>query len=306
MAIALLKNPDERNDPPRPLMEHFYALRDMLVFMVVSWVICFTIAAFNSRTVMGWLQAPVIQYCDAQEAERRVEAAASTNAVAAAETNAVASSVALAPAEGAPAEKPPRRTMRGEGWQLSIEGLDVTAGISTAITIGIWGGTALSFPLLAFAVLRFIFPALTRREKLIILSFLVAGTVLFVGGVGLAYSQTLPMLVSTFMSVNAWMGLEVNTLRIDGYIPLVLKTIIAFGLVFQIPLLLFVLGWFGIVTSETLRHARRWAIVIIFTLAMVLTPPDPMSQIIMAIPLCLMYEAAVWAVWLKERLAHKT
>lgn len=48
MAIALLKNPDERNDPPRPLMEHFYALRDMLVFMVVSWVICFTIAAFNS------------------------------------------------------------------------------------------------------------------------------------------------------------------------------------------------------------------------------------------------------------------
>ncbi len=306
MAIALLKNPDERNDPPRPLLEHFYALRDMFVFMVVSWVICFTIAAFNSRTVMGWLQAPVIQYCDAQEAERRVEAAASTNAVAAAETNAVVSSVAPAPAEGASAEKPPRRTMRVKDWQLSIEGLDVTAGISTAITIGIWGGTALSFPLLAFAVLRFIFPALTRREKLIILSFLVAGTVLFVGGVGLAYSQTLPMLVSTFMSVNAWMGLEVNTLRIDGYIPLVLKTIIAFGLVFQIPLLLFVLGWFGIVTSETLRHARRWAIVIIFTLAMVLTPPDPMSQIIMAIPLCLMYEAAVWAVWLKERLAHKT
>ena len=113
------------------------------------------------------------------------------------------------------------------------------------------------------------------------------------------------MLVSTFMSVNAWMGLEVNTLRIDGYIPLVLKTIIAFGLVFQVPLLLFVLGWFGIITSETLRNTRRWAIVIIFILAMVLTPPDPMSQIIMAIPLCLMYEAAVWAVWLKERLSRR-
>ena len=306
MAIALLKNPDERNDPPRPLMEHFYALRDMFVFMVVSWVICFTIAAFNSRTVMGWLQAPVIQYCDAQEAEHRAEAAAATNAVAVAATNAVPVAAAATPAEAAPAaDAAPKRTVRGEGWQLSIEGLDVTAGISTAITIGIWGGTALSFPLLAFAILRFIFPALTRREKFIILSFLVAGTVLFVGGVGLAYSQTLPMLVSTFMSVNAWMGLEVNTLRIDGYIPLVLKTIIAFGLVFQVPLLLFVLGWFGIITSETLRNTRRWAIVIIFILAMVLTPPDPMSQIIMAIPLCLMYEAAVWAVWLKERLSRR-
>ena len=152
MAIALLKNPDERNDPPRPLMEHFYALRDMFVFMVVSWVICFTIAAFNSRTVMGWLQAPVIQYCDAQEAERRAEAAAATNAVAVVATNAVAVvatnavpvAAVAAPAEAAPAaDAAPKRTMRGEGWQLSIEGLDVTAGISTAITIGIWGGTTL-------------------------------------------------------------------------------------------------------------------------------------------------------------------
>ena len=310
MAIALIKNPDERNDPPRPLMEHFYALRDMFVFMAVSWVICFMVAAFSSRIVMEWLQAPVVQYCDEQEAARRAEEEAAAtpapDAAANAVTNAVTNVAAVAATDtSAVPEKPAKRTMRGKGWQLNIEGLDVTAGITTAITIGIWGGTALSFPLLAFAILRFIFPALTRREKFIILSFLVAGTVLFVGGVGLAYSQTLPMLVSTFMSVNAWMGLEVNTLRIDGYIPLVLKTIIAFGLVFQIPLLLFVLGWFGIITSETLRNTRRWAIVIIFILAMVLTPPDPMSQIIMAIPLCLMYEAAVWAVWLKERLSRR-
>ena len=309
MAIALIKNPDERNDPPRPLMEHFYALRDMFVFMAVSWVVCFTVAAFNSRMVMEWLQAPVIQYCDEQEAAHRAEEEAAATLASGAATNAAANAsanvAAAVPDARAASEKPRKRTMRGKDWQLNIEGLDVTAGITTAITIGIWGGTALSFPLLAFAVLRFIFPALTRREKIVILSFLVAGTVLFVGGVGLAYTQTLPMLVSTFMSVNGWMGLEVNTLRIDGYIPLVLKTIIAFGLVFQIPLLLFVLGWFGIITSQTLRNTRRWAIVIIFTLAMVLTPPDPMSQIIMAIPLCLMYEAAVWAVWVKERLSRR-
>jgi sec-independent protein translocase protein TatC len=79
-------------------------------------------------------------------------------------------------------------------------------------------------------------------------------------------------------------------------------TIIAFGLVFQLPLVLFVLGWFGIVTSEGLRARRRGAIVLSFVVAMFLTPPDPMSQLIMAIPLCLLYELSVWAVWIRERM----
>ena len=81
-----------------------------------------------------------------------------------------------------------------------------------------------------------------------------------------------------------------------------LRTIIAFGLVFQIPLLLFVLGWLGVVTSDTLRSFRKFAIVIAFFLGMALTPPDPMSQIMMALPLCLFYEMSVWGVWLKEKL----
>ena len=77
--------------------------------------------------------------------------------------------------------------------------------------------------------------------------------------------------------------------------------IVAFGLVFQVPLILFVLGCFGIVTSRGLREKRRISIVVSFVLAMVLTPPDPMSQIVMALPLCILYEAAIWAIWLKEK-----
>ena len=80
-----------------------------------------------------------------------------------------------------------------------------------------------------------------------------------------------------------------------------LKTIIAFGLVFQLPLIIFVLGWFGVVTSKGLRDKRRIAIVMSFVLAMFLTPPDPMSQIFMAVPLCLLYELSIWMVWLKEK-----
>ena len=251
MAISLLKDPDARNDPPRPLLEHLLALRDMLVFGAVAWAICAVVAGCCTPWILEWLKSPA-----------------------------------------------------GESEEL-LQGLDLTTGVSTIISIAGWGGTALAFPFIMYAILRFIFPALTNREKVVLMSILVAGSGFFLVGLGVAYAKTLPMVVRAFRAINEWCGIPSTIIRLEGYISIVLKTIIAFGLVFQIPLLLFVLGWFGIITSQTLRNTRRWAIVIIFTLAMVLTPPDPMSQIIMAIPLCLMYEAAVWAVWVKERLSRR-
>ena len=86
----------------------------------------------------------------------------------------------------------------------------------------------------------------------------------------------------------------------------ILKLVLAFGLVFQIPLVLFILGWMGVITSETLISFRRFAIVIAFFLGMVLTPPDPMSQLIMAIPLCLFYELCIWGVKAKEVISAKS
>jgi sec-independent protein translocase protein TatC len=71
--------------------------------------------------------------------------------------------------------------------------------------------------------------------------------------------------------------------------------------VFQLPLIIFVLGWFGVISSQGLREKRRVAIVLSFVMSMFLTPPDPMSQMFMAIPLCLLYELSIWAVWIKEK-----
>lgn len=247
MAISFIKNPDMRDDPPKPLLEHLLALRDMLIFGAVAWIICAIIAGCCTPFIMQWLKSPA-----------------------------------------------------GNDGKL-LQGLDLTSGVSAIISIAGWGGTALSFPFLVYALLRFVFPALTNREKFLILTILVVGSLFFLGGVAIAYAKTLPLVVSAFQAINSWVGFDMEILRIENYISIVLKTIIAFGVVFQLPIILFVLGWFGIISSSGLREKRRVAIVLSFVIAMFLTPPDPMSQLFMAIPLCLLYEFSIWLIWLKEK-----
>jgi sec-independent protein translocase protein TatC len=188
-----------------------------------------------------------------------------------------------------------------DAGKIKIVSLNLTGGFSQIMSIGMWGGTALAFPAVMYFVLRFVFPALTRREKVAILFFLLAGTAFFAVGVGFAYGQLAPNVVRFFDVVNQWVGLSVTEVQIENYVPLIMKLILAFGLVFQIPLILFVLGWLGVITSDTLRRYRRFAIVLAFVMGMALTPPDPMSQLLMAVPLCLLYEASIWGIWLKEK-----
>ena len=247
MAIDLIAKPDERNDPPRPLLEHLLALRDMLVFAAVSWACGVVVAGVFAPQILEFLKAPAAEFKDL----------------------------------------------------LQVVGM--TAPFDVWMSIAAWGGTVLSFPLVSVAVLRFVFPALTNREKLVILCGISFGTALFLAGAVLAYGKTLPLVVVAFRQIGRWMGIEQQIITIDTYIPIVLKLIVAFGLVFQMPLIIFVLGCFGMVTSQALREKRRIAIVVAFVLSMFLTPPDPMSQIVMAVPLCLLYEISIWAVWLREK-----
>ena len=187
-----------------------------------------------------------------------------------------------------------------ETGNFEIVSMNITGGFSQIMSIAMWGGTALSFPFVMYFILRFVFPALTKREKIAILFFLLAGTLFFGVGVSFAYGQLAPNVVRFFNIVNSWVGLSVTKVQIENYVPLILKLILAFGLVFQVPLILFVLGWLGVISSDSLRRWRRFAIVLAFFLGMVLTPPDPMSQILMAVPLILLYELSVWGVYFKE------
>ena len=196
MAIDLIAKPDERNDPPRPLLEHLLALRDMLVFAAVSWACGVVVAGVFAPQILELLKAPAAEFNDL----------------------------------------------------LQVVGM--TAPFDVWMSIAAWGGTVLSFPLVSFAVLRFVFPALTNREKLVILCGISFGTVLFLAGAVLAYGKTLPLVVVAFRQIGRWMGIEQQIITIDTYIPIVLKLIVAFGLVFQMPLIIFVLGRSEEHTSE--------------------------------------------------------
>jgi sec-independent protein translocase protein TatC len=186
-------------------------------------------------------------------------------------------------------------------YQNSIQGLTLTIGFDLLFKIMLWGGTTLSLPFLFFYLSRFIFPGLKRSEQTLIIFCLITATVLFVGGVWMAYAATLKVAFRVFQQVNAWMHIPVSILTLNEYAGIVMKTIIAFGLAFQLPLLLLALGWIGVISSKSLVAKRRLAIVIIFVISMVLTPPDPVSQIVMAIPMCLLYEVCIWLIRLREK-----
>ena len=199
----------------------------------------------------------------------------------------------------------PLRAAGLEEQGVSVQGLEVGTGFSLFMTTMLWGGTIVALPALLYFIARFVFPGLRRHERNLILFTLGAGVFLFLGGVWLCFSFTLRLALEALLALNAWMHVPVTILQADAYIAFVLKVLLAFGLAFQFPLVLLALGWLGIIRAETLRARRGAAIILIFVVAMFLTPPDPLSQIVMAVPMCVLYELTIWLVRLRERLADE-
>ena len=174
------------------------------------------------------------------------------------------------------------------------------------VKIGMFGGLCLAFPFIAAQIWMFIAPGLYKHERNAFLPFLLATPFCFIAGAAFAYYVLLPYAIHFFLGfqtggeLSGALGIQLQA-KVSEYLDLVMKLLFAFGFAFQLPVLLSLLGKVGIVTSAQLRSARRFAIVGMTAVAAVITPPDPVSMMALAVPMCLLYEVSVWLVVMIER-----
>ncbi len=176
----------------------------------------------------------------------------------------------------------------------------------THIKLAAFAGIVVAFPIIAWQLYRFVAPGLYKKERNAFLPFLIASPVLFLLGAALVYYVMLPFVLwfSLSQQINGDGVKVVLQTRVSEYLTLVTTLLLVFGLSFQLPVVLSLGGLAGLVTSTMLRVGRRYAIVAVFVVAAVVTPPDPISQISLAVPLCLLFEVSILCVRLIERRQH--
>ncbi|WP_298673035.1 twin-arginine translocase subunit TatC [uncultured Sphingomonas sp.] len=171
------------------------------------------------------------------------------------------------------------------------------------VKVAFFAATMVSFPVIANQLWQFVAPGLYRKEKRALLPFLLATPVLFGIGAAMAYFIAVPMALHFLLSFQGNIGgVHQEALpAIGNYLSFIMQFLFGFGIAFLLPVLLMLLERAGIVTRQQLKSVRRYAIVAAFAIAAVLTPPDVGSQLLLAIPLCILYELALIGIWFTER-----
>lgn len=186
---------------------------------------------------------------------------------------------------------------------LMFQFLKVQGMLIVYLEIGFFGGLILALPYIFYQLWQFVAPGLLANERRYFIPLIFCGTILFMIGLSMAYWIVLPL------ALNFLVGLapsDINAnIAIDFYIGFALRLMFLFGVVFELPLVCYFLAKIGIITSEFMRTYRRHGIIIIFVIAAFLTPPDPITQVVLGIPLLLLYEVSVLIVRSVEKNAAK-
>ena len=277
------RDEDEIEASRAPLMDHLVELRGRLVICVVAFVLAFIVCFYFAAQIQMILIHPF-------QVAAALHAAGAASGHAASPFDLIAATAWLKPIPA--------------GGQATVE-LIATAPLEqlfTKMKIAGFGAVVLAFPVLAYQLYRFVAPGLYRNEKGAFLPFLLAAPVLFALGAALVYFVMLPFVMWFSLSQQiVGEGVSVALLpKISEYLNLVTALLLAFGLCFQLPIVMTLLGLAGIISSKVMAEGRRYAIVAVVVVAAVVTPPDPISQLMLAVPLVLLYEVSIWCVRLIE------
>jgi len=192
-----------------------------------------------------------------------------------------------------------------EHLPIDIINLSPAGSFIVATKVALYGGIAISSPFIFYFVSSFVFPALKMREKKYVYQGLIFGAGLFLTGVLFCYFVLLPVALAASAQYSEWLGFTANQWRAEEYISFVCKFMLGMGLGFELPVVILTLVKIGVLNYKILSNARKYVLIINFILGAVLTTPEVITQVLMALPLQLLYEVAVWITWYWERKERK-
>ena len=268
-----------------PLMDHLIELRSRLVKCVIAFALAFIVCFYFSGQIYLFLVKPYV----AADAFFRASAGAGHGGVS------------------------PFDLILGTAGAIPLPNVDAehvkliyTAPLEilfTKMKLAALGAVFVAFPVIAYQLYRFVAPGLYRNERGAFLPFLVAAPVLFVVGAALVYFVMLPFVMWFSLSQGiVGEGVTAELLpKVSDYLSLVMALVLAFGFCFQLPVVMTLIGMAGLISSELMAKGRRYAIVAVVVVAAVVTPPDPISQLMLAVPMVLLYEVSIWCVRIIER-----
>lgn len=255
---------DDLEDGKMTLLDHLTELRNRLLYSVAGWlVICIICFALFSNAILNFLLEPL--YLLLSGDPKLIEA----------------------------------------GIRPRVIFTQLYEKFFAQIKAGFFAGTVLASPLLLGQIYAFIAPGLYKNEKRAFAPFLIASPVLFLMGMALVYYILIPFAWEFFLGTqqigsDGKLDIQLEA-KIGEYLSLVIQLFLAFGFCFQLPVAATLMARVGLLTSGAMRTARRYAIVAVFVVAAIVTPPDPISQLSLAIPIILLYELSIYLVKFIER-----
>ena len=200
---------------------------------------------------------------------------------------------------------PYAQVVKGDGHNRRLIFTALHETFLTYLKLAFFAAFFFSCPLILMQIWKFVAPGLYKNEKLALLPFLIATPILFLLGGMLVYYLIMPLAIKFFLSfetsaINGSLPIQLEA-KVNEYLSLIMRLILAFGISFQLPVFLTLLAKVGFITSEYLKTRRKYVVIIIFSIAAVLTPPDPITQIGLALPLLLLYEISIFTVKIVEK-----